>query len=87
VHLALLSAIAISTSGNAAPIDPHSALANQLAAETDTLAKSIATVDDKLHDADRVRLHRLHAAIRTLHARSPARSGRGCRCYSSKWWC
>ncbi len=68
VHLALLSAIAISTSGNAAPIDPHSALANQLAAETDTLAKSIATVDDKLHDADRVRLHRLHAAIRTLHA-------------------
>ncbi len=71
LHLALLSALAISASGVAAPIDPHIALAKQLAAETDTLAKSVATVDDKLQNADRVRLHRLHAAMRALHAPLP----------------
>jgi septal ring factor EnvC (AmiA/AmiB activator) len=70
LHIALLSALAISASGRAAPvpIDPHTALATQLAAETETLAKTISTVDDKLKTSDRVRLHRLHAALRTLHA-------------------
>ncbi len=67
--IALVSAMAISAS--AAP-DPHQQLADQLAAQTETLAKTVATVDDKLQSADTVRLHRLHAAMRTLHAALPA---------------
>jgi septal ring factor EnvC (AmiA/AmiB activator) len=51
--------------------DAHDALAKQLAAETDTLHTTIATVGDKLHAADIVRLHRIHAAIRLLHAPLP----------------
>ena len=43
--------------------DPRAALEKQLAAETDTLAKTIATVDDKLHAADLVRAQRVRAAI------------------------
>ena len=48
--------------------DPRTALADQLAAETATLDRTIATVAGKLSAADAVRLHRLHAAIRILHA-------------------
>ena len=69
LHIALLSAFAITAS--AAPaikVDPHEALANQIAAERATLATTLATVGDKLHTADNVRLHRLHAALRVLHA-------------------
>jgi septal ring factor EnvC (AmiA/AmiB activator) len=48
--------------------DARTALADQLAAEAATLAKTIATVDDKLAAADETRLHRLRAAMRILHA-------------------
>jgi septal ring factor EnvC (AmiA/AmiB activator) len=74
LHVALLSALAIaaSTSSAAPPpapkSDPHDALADQIAAEQATLATTLATVDGKLHAADSVRVHRLHAAIRALHA-------------------
>ena len=51
-----------------APTDAHTALADQLAAEAETLAKTIATVDGKLAAADQTRLHRLRAAIHILHA-------------------
>jgi len=78
LHVALLSALAIaaSTSSAAPPpapkpksmIDPRDALANQIAAEQATLATTLATVHDKLQTADHVRVHRLHAAIRVLHA-------------------
>jgi hypothetical protein len=74
LHIALLSALAITASAQAKPTppapppDPHDALAKQVTAEQATLATTIATVDDKLHGADTVRLHRLHAAIRALHA-------------------
>jgi septal ring factor EnvC (AmiA/AmiB activator) len=74
LHIALLSALAITASAHAQPSvqapapDPHDALAKQIAAEQATLATTITTVDAKLHGADTVRLHRLHAAIRALHA-------------------
>jgi len=74
LHIALLSALAITASAQAKPTpptpppDPHDALAKQVAAEQATLATTISTVGDKLHSADTVRLHRLHAAIRALHA-------------------
>jgi septal ring factor EnvC (AmiA/AmiB activator) len=76
LHIALLSALAITASAQAKPTppaatppyEPHDALAKQMAAERATLATTITTVDDKLHGADTVRLHRLHAAIRALHA-------------------
>ncbi|MEO6776053.1 MAG: M23 family metallopeptidase [Kofleriaceae bacterium] len=73
LHIALLSALAITASAQATPVtvtapDPHDVLARQVAAEQATLATTITTVDDKLHGADTVRLHRLHAAIRALHA-------------------
>ncbi|MEO8554032.1 MAG: M23 family metallopeptidase, partial [Kofleriaceae bacterium] len=47
-------------------------LAHQVAAEQQTLQLTIATVGDKLHAADATRLHRIHAAIRVLHASLPA---------------
>ena len=55
----------------AATPEPRAAIASQLAAETDTLTKTIATVGDKLRTADVVRAHRLRAAIRVLHAALP----------------
>jgi septal ring factor EnvC (AmiA/AmiB activator) len=74
VAAALVSVLATSASGRAAPVpvDPHTAIAQQLAAEAEALAKATATVEDKLVAADQVRLHRLHAAIRALHAPLPA---------------
>ena len=73
LHIALLSALAIASSSQAAPapvakLDPHDALAKQMAAEQATIATTIGTVDDKLRAADTVRLHRIHAAMRVLHA-------------------
>ncbi|HEU4664752.1 MAG TPA: hypothetical protein VFS55_12060, partial [Dokdonella sp.] len=50
------------------PPDPHVALTDQLAAELQTLETTIATVDDKLADADAQRLRRLRAAYRILRA-------------------
>ena len=46
--------------------DPRPDLSSQLAAESDTLAKTLATVSDKLAAADRTRLARLRAATRML---------------------
>ncbi|CAN5610242.1 hypothetical protein BH11MYX1_BH11MYX1_33890 [soil metagenome] len=68
---ALLWVIAMSAPVRAAPapVDPHTTIAQQLAAETETLARTTAIVEAKLAAADQVRVHRLHAAIRTLHAR------------------
>ncbi|NVB83798.1 MAG: M23 family metallopeptidase [Kofleriaceae bacterium] len=60
--LALCAAIA-----HAETVDPKAALADQLAAELDTLAKTTAIVDDKLADADAQRLRRIRAAYRILH--------------------
>ena len=76
LHIALLSALAIASSSHAAPVpvpktDPHDALAKQIEAERATIATTINTVDDKLHAADTVRLHRIHAAMRVLHAPLP----------------
>ncbi|MBV8758473.1 MAG: M23 family metallopeptidase [Deltaproteobacteria bacterium] len=48
--------------------DARTTLANQLAAETDTLQKTAATVNDKLVAAEQTRLHRVRAALRILHA-------------------
>ena len=56
----------------AGPLDPRAQLAAQLAEEQKTIDKTIATVGDKLADADRVRLERLRAAYRLL--RAPVRS-------------
>ncbi len=49
-------------------IDPRAQLAAQLADEAQTIDKTIATVADKLSEADRVRLERLRAAYRLLRA-------------------
>lgn len=49
-------------------VDPKVALADQIAAELDTLAKTTAIVDEKLADADAQRLRRVRAAYRILHA-------------------
>lgn len=54
------------------PIDPRARLAGQLGDEAKTIDKTIATVDGKLAEADRVRLERLRAAYRLL--RAPLRS-------------
>lgn len=74
LHIALLSALAISADAKPAPVaaDPRDALAHQVAAEQQALQTTISTVDDKLHAADTTRLHRIHAAIRVLHAPLPA---------------
>ncbi|HSN29063.1 MAG TPA: M23 family metallopeptidase [Kofleriaceae bacterium] len=61
--LLLLAAVA-----HAQPDDARTMLQNQLAAETETLQKTLATVDDKLAAADQTRLHRVRAALRILHA-------------------
>ena len=57
--------------GRARRVDPRDALVTQIAAERATIATTIGTVDDKLHTADAVRLHRIHAAMRVLHAPLP----------------
>src|SRR5436190_153804 len=58
------------------PRDARGALADQLAAELDTLAKTVATVDSKVSDAEAARLRRIRAAYRIL--RTPlASSGDG----------
>ncbi|CAN5897841.1 hypothetical protein BH11MYX3_BH11MYX3_00670 [soil metagenome] len=49
-------------------VDPRAQLAAQLADEAATIDKTIATVADKLSEADRVRLERLRAAYRLLRA-------------------
>ena len=48
--------------------DPRTQLSDQLAAEAQTLVKTLATVDGKLTAADETRLHRVRAALRILHA-------------------
>jgi septal ring factor EnvC (AmiA/AmiB activator) len=46
-------------------------IASQIAREADTLVRTIAIVDDKLAEADAVRLRRIRAAVRVLHAPLP----------------
>lgn len=53
--------------------DPRVALGAQLAAELQTLATTVATVDGKVNDAETARLHRIRAAYRIL--RTPMTSG------------
>jgi septal ring factor EnvC (AmiA/AmiB activator) len=55
-------------SDQAALVDPRPGLAAQLAAEQETLAKTIATIDDKVTTATAVRGHRLRAAYRILRS-------------------
>ncbi|HEY0252755.1 MAG TPA: M23 family metallopeptidase [Kofleriaceae bacterium] len=73
LHVAVLSAMAIGTSAAAPPkpADPRELLAKQIAAEQQTLATTIDTVNGKLAAADTTRLHRIHAAMRVLHAPLP----------------
>ncbi len=49
-------------------VDPHAALADQLAAERDTLDRTVTTVAEKLSAADAQRVRRIRAAYRLLHA-------------------
>ena len=53
------------------PPDAHATLSDQLSAESQTLTKTIGTVSDKLAAADALRLRRLRAATRLLHAPLP----------------
>ena len=73
--LLVLASVADARPRPAAPAvpvsDPHDALVVQLGQESETIAKTIATVGDKLHAAETVRAHRIHAAIRILHAPLP----------------
>jgi len=64
--------LALAAGARADDQTPRQQLADQVAEETATLAKTIATVDDKLHAADETRLHRVRAALRILHAQIPA---------------
>jgi septal ring factor EnvC (AmiA/AmiB activator) len=64
---ALLLLTARAGAGEPKP-DPKAELADQLAQEMTTLAKTIETVRSKLSDADAQRLRRLRAAYRILHA-------------------
>jgi septal ring factor EnvC (AmiA/AmiB activator) len=73
---ALLLALAVDASAgkkkhDVAPPDAHPALSEQLTAESQTLTKTITTVADKLAAADALRLRRLRAATRLLHAPLP----------------
>jgi len=68
VRRASLLLLLVAAAAHAQPEDARTTLANQLAAETETLQKTLATVDDKLSAADQVRLHRVRAALRILHA-------------------
>lgn len=65
---ASLALLLVAAVARAQPEDPRTALQSQLAAETETLQKTLATVDDKLTAADQTRLHRVRAALRILHA-------------------
>ena len=65
---ASLALLLVAAVAHAQPDDARTTLASQLAAETDTLQKTLATVDDKLTAAEQTRLHRVRAALRILHA-------------------
>jgi septal ring factor EnvC (AmiA/AmiB activator) len=58
--------LALLVASTARADDPRGALSDQLAAEQEVLAKTLATVDGKLADVDGVRAHRLRAALRLL---------------------
>jgi septal ring factor EnvC (AmiA/AmiB activator) len=53
--------------------DPRPALAAQLAAESEAIAKALATVTSKLAEADAIRARRLAAAYRLIRDARPAR--------------
>jgi septal ring factor EnvC (AmiA/AmiB activator) len=65
---ALLLLTSRAHAGDEARPDPKAVLADQLAQEMTTLAKTLDTVRDKLSDADAQRLRRVRAAYRILHA-------------------
>ncbi len=52
--------------------DPHQALAEQVAAELETLAKTVIIVDTKVTEAEAARLRRVRAAYRILRTRFAA---------------
>jgi septal ring factor EnvC (AmiA/AmiB activator) len=60
--------VALSLLARADAVDPKVTLAQQLTAELDTLARTVTTVEGKLHDADDVRRARARAAYRILRA-------------------
>lgn len=64
---ALVLTAAVARAETPATPDPKTALADQIAAELETLSKTTAIVDDKLADADAQRLRRVRAAYRILH--------------------
>jgi septal ring factor EnvC (AmiA/AmiB activator) len=74
VRRASLALILIAAAARA-ETDPRAPLAEQIAAEKTELAQVTQTVDDKLADADKTRLHRLRTAIHILHAPLPADAG------------
>lgn len=65
---ALLLLTSHAYAGDEAKPDAKAALADQLAQEMTTLAKTLETVKSKLSDADAQRLRRVRAAYRILHA-------------------
>jgi murein DD-endopeptidase MepM/ murein hydrolase activator NlpD len=51
--------------------DPRTQLADQITAESETVATALATVDSKLGAADQIRLRRVRAAMRILNVPTP----------------
>lgn len=70
IALTLVASIAESgpIAGRSSPLDPHQAVAAQLAAEVDVVNSAILVVQEKLRLVDAVRSRRLIAAIRGLHS-------------------
>lgn len=71
---ASLALIVLAASAHA-ETDPRATLGEQIAAEKAELDQTLQTVDGKLADADKTRLHRLRAAIHILHAPVPPDAG------------
>jgi len=74
VRRASLALILVAAAARA-ETDPRARLAEQIAAEKAELEQTIQTVDGKLADADKTRVHRLRAAIHILHAPLPPDAG------------
>jgi septal ring factor EnvC (AmiA/AmiB activator) len=68
-------ALILIAAGAHAETDPRAPLTEQIAAEKAELEQTIQTVDGKLADADKTRLHRLRTAIHVLHAPLPPDAG------------
>ncbi|HEY5948135.1 MAG TPA: M23 family metallopeptidase [Kofleriaceae bacterium] len=68
IGLCALSLSSARADDEQAPPDPRAQLSAQLAAETQTIEQTLATVGDKLSAADAQRLRRIRAAYRILRA-------------------